>query len=98
MDNAEALTVLGVEIHITRAVLDRRANVFQNLMPQFLARLEKSCRQGIRIRYWFDMHGTLCATIAVQVFPCTGLDAWENRLEASIVPALTARIGPLIEV
>jgi hypothetical protein len=50
--------VLGIEIHITRAVSDRRTNVFQKLMPHFLASLEESYRQRIRVGHWFDVHGT----------------------------------------
>src|SRR5262249_60466939 len=98
MDDAETLTVLGIEIHITRAVSYRRANVLQNLMPHFLASLEESNGQGIRVRHRFDMHGTIRATIGAQAFPCTSLDALENRLEACIIPPLATRIGPLIEV
>ena len=98
MDNAEPPTILGIEVHVARAVSYRRTNILQNLMPHFLASLEESPRQGIWVRHWFDMYGTVCAAIAVQAFPRTSLDALESRLETRIVPPSTARISPLIEV
>jgi hypothetical protein len=46
------------------AVLHRRATVLQKLMPHFITSLEESCRQGIGVRHWFDMHGTARVGVA----------------------------------
>src|SRR4029077_18019830 len=98
MDNAEAPTVLGIEIDITSAVSYVSTNTLPTLMSHFLASVEESYRERIRLRQRFDMHGTVRAAIAVGPFPRTGFDALKDRLEARVVPPLTALIGPLIEV
>jgi hypothetical protein len=77
MHNAEPSTVFGIEIHMTCAVLHRRTDVLQNLVPDFIASLEESCRQGIRVRHWFDMHGSARAAIAVQVFRAQVSTLWK---------------------
>src|SRR5262249_46955461 len=98
MDYAEASIVLGIEIHITGAVSYRCTNILQKLMPHFLASVEESCCEGIRIRHRLDMHRTIRTAMPVGVLPRTGLDALKDRLEARIVPSMTTRIGLLVEV
>src|SRR5262245_35329631 len=98
MDNAEAATILAIEIHIARAIAHRRTDNVHDLVPHVLASPEESCRQGIRLRHRLDMHGSGRTAIAVGAPACAGLDALKHRLEAPIVPSLTACIGPMIEV
>src|SRR5262245_58478122 len=98
MDNAEALTVLGIEIDIAGTTSYGRTDIFENLVPHLLARLEEPRRQGIRLGHRLDVHGTIHAAVGAGCFPRTSLDFLKDRPEPSVVPPVAARVGPLIEV
>src|SRR5262245_1793135 len=96
--DAEAPSVLGIEIDIACAFAHRCTDIVEHLVAYFLAGPEEARRQGTGLCHRFDMQGAVRTTMAVAVLARAGLDAAKHRLKTLVVPAAVAGVGPLIEV